>query len=65
LGRYSFGPTAAFGPVLVTHLAAVAVSFAVAPYSKFNHALYRLLALVLDNIERVEEKVERVAETRG
>jgi citrate/tricarballylate utilization protein len=42
----------AYGPVLVLHLAAVAVAFAVAPLTKFNHVLYRLLALVQDNLER-------------
>jgi citrate/tricarballylate utilization protein len=65
LGTLLLRDTAAFGPVLVIHLAAVAVSFAVAPYSKFNHALYRLLALVLDNIERAEGQIERVAEEPG
>lgn len=37
--------TALFGPVLTAHLAAVAVAFAVAPYTKFSHWLYRLLAI--------------------
>jgi citrate/tricarballylate utilization protein len=37
--------TAVFGPVLVAHLAAIAVAFAVAPYTKFTHWLYRLLAI--------------------
>jgi citrate/tricarballylate utilization protein len=47
---------AIYGVVLVIHLAAVVVCFAVAPYTKFNHVLYRTLALVLDNLERAEEQ---------
>ena len=56
LGTLFLRDTAAFGPVLVIHLAAVAVCFAVAPYTKFNHVLHRLLALVLDNLERFEAR---------
>ncbi len=37
--------TVLFGPVLTAHLTAVAVAFAVAPYTKFSHWLYRLLAI--------------------
>ena len=37
--------TALFGPVLTAHLAAIAVAFAVAPYTKFSHWLCRLLAI--------------------
>lgn len=37
--------TPAFGPVLAAHLAAVEVAFAVAPYTKFAHWPYRLLAI--------------------
>jgi citrate/tricarballylate utilization protein len=37
--------TALFGPVLTAHLAAIAVAFAVAPYTKFTHWVYRLLAI--------------------
>lgn len=37
--------TVLFGPVLIAHLAAVGVAFAVAPYTKFTHWLYRLLAI--------------------
>jgi citrate/tricarballylate utilization protein len=44
--------TPAYGPVLLVHLASVAVAFGVAPYSKFVHVLYRFLALVRDNLER-------------
>jgi citrate/tricarballylate utilization protein len=41
--------TALFGPVLTAHLAAIAVAFAVAPYTKFTHWLYRLLAIYKHN----------------
>ncbi len=43
--------TAAFGPVLTAHLAAVMVSFAVAPYTKFAHWTYRLLAIYKNNLD--------------
>jgi citrate/tricarballylate utilization protein len=43
--------TAAFAPVLVIHLAVVVACFAIAPYTKFMHVIYRLLALVHDNAE--------------
>jgi citrate/tricarballylate utilization protein len=43
--------TAAFAPVLGVHLAAVAACFAIAPYTKFMHVVYRYLALVHDNAE--------------
>jgi citrate/tricarballylate utilization protein len=43
--------TAAFGAVLVAHLAAVAACFAIAPYTKLMHAVYRFLALVHDSAE--------------
>jgi citrate/tricarballylate utilization protein len=46
--------TSAYGVLLVIHLATVATAFAITPYTKFNHVLYRLLALVQDNIERAE-----------
>ena len=41
--------TAASGPVLLVHLIAVVACFAIAPYTKFPHAVYRLLALVQHN----------------
>ena len=43
--------TAAFGPVLYVHLVAVAACFAIAPYTKFMHVIYRFLALVQHNSE--------------
>jgi citrate/tricarballylate utilization protein len=44
--------TALFGPVLTAHLAAIAVAFAVAPYTKFTHWLYRLLAIYKHTVTR-------------
>lgn len=44
--------TPAFGIVFLVHLAAVVLTFAAAPYSKFVHLVYRFLALVRDNLER-------------
>lgn len=41
-----------FGPLLVVHLAAVVVAFGVAPYTKFVHWIYRLLALYKDGLDR-------------
>lgn len=43
--------TAAFAPVLAIHLAAVVACFAIAPYTKFTHVIYRFLALVRDGAE--------------
>jgi citrate/tricarballylate utilization protein len=43
--------TAAFGPVLAIHLVAVVTCFAIAPYTKFMHVIYRFLALVRDGAE--------------
>lgn len=40
--------TPLFGVILILHLAVVVVSFALVPYSKFMHLLYRYLALVRD-----------------
>jgi citrate/tricarballylate utilization protein len=45
--------TAAFGIILLIHLAAVILSFASAPYSKFVHAVFRFAALVRDNAEQL------------
>jgi citrate/tricarballylate utilization protein len=44
--------TAAYGLVLLVHLAAIGLCFGTAPYSKFVHMIYRFLAIVRDNIER-------------
>jgi citrate/tricarballylate utilization protein len=44
--------TAAFGCVLLIHLAAVVLAFASAPYSKFIHVVFRFMALVRDSAER-------------
>jgi len=43
--------TAAFGPVLTVHLAAIMAAFAVAPYTKFAHWPYRLLAIYKHNLD--------------
>ena len=45
--------TAAFGIVLLIHLAAVILSFASAPYSKFVHVVFRFAALIRDNAEQL------------
>ena len=45
--------SAAFAPVLGVHLAAVVACFAIAPYTKFMHVVYRFLALVHDNAEAI------------
>ena len=45
--------SAAFAPVLGIHLAAVVACFAIAPYTKFMHVVYRFLALVHDNAEPI------------
>ena len=45
--------TAAFGVILLIHLAAVILSFASAPYSKFVHVVFRFAALVRDNAEQL------------
>ena len=44
--------TAAFGTVLAIHLGAVVACFAIAPYTKFMHVVYRFLALVHDSAAR-------------
>lgn len=46
--------TPAFGLIFLVHLAAICLTFAAAPYSKFIHVLFRFLALVRDNFERAE-----------
>jgi citrate/tricarballylate utilization protein len=44
--------TAAFGVILLIHLAAVILSFASAPYSNFVHVVFRSAALIRDNAEQ-------------
>jgi citrate/tricarballylate utilization protein len=44
--------TPASAVVLMIHLSAVIESFAMAPYSKFMHVVFRSLALVKDHLER-------------
>jgi citrate/tricarballylate utilization protein len=51
IATFAFRQTAAFGILFVIHLAAIGVTFAAAPYSKFVHLIYRFLALVRDNLE--------------
>ena len=53
--------TAAFGPILVIHLAAVVACFAIAPYTKFMHVIYRFLALVHDSAESAGGDAEKRA----
>jgi citrate/tricarballylate utilization protein len=57
--------TPAYGPVLVVHLAAVVTSFAIAPYTKFVHFIYRVLALVQDSAEVVAAGQGREAGRRS
>ena len=47
----------AFAPILVIHLCAVMASFAIFPYTKFVHAVYRFLALVHDGSERLTPEI--------
>jgi citrate/tricarballylate utilization protein len=44
-----------FEVVFLAHLAAVIVGFAIFPYTKFMHFVYRFLAIVQDNQERATE----------
>jgi citrate/tricarballylate utilization protein len=43
--------TPAYAGMLALHLAAVVTCFAIAPYTKFSHFVYRFLALVRDSAE--------------
>jgi len=52
LGVLVLRTTSLFGPALVVHLLTVLVAFTVAPYTKFVHWVFRLLAMVNDNLER-------------
>jgi citrate/tricarballylate utilization protein len=42
---------AVFGPVLLVHLSAVVVAFGIAPYTKFVHGIYRMLAVYKNNVD--------------
>lgn len=50
--------TAAFVPLLAIHLTAVTCCFAIAPYTKFSHVIYRFLALVHDASEAESQTVD-------
>lgn len=43
--------TSAFGILFVVHFSIVLVGFAIAPYTKFVHFVYRFLSIVRDNVE--------------
>lgn len=47
--------TSAFGIVFLIHLSSIVLAFALAPYGKFVHVIFRFLALLRDNFERAEE----------
>jgi citrate/tricarballylate utilization protein len=49
--------TPVYGLVLALHLATVFACFVLAPFTKFTHGLYRLLALARDEHERSLERV--------
>jgi citrate/tricarballylate utilization protein len=53
--------TPVYGIMLAVHLSIVFACFVLAPFTKFTHALYRLLALVRDERERaIERQAARV-----
>jgi citrate/tricarballylate utilization protein len=52
--------TSLFAPVFVVHLASVIVAFAVAPYTKFVHWVYRLLAIYKHNLDQARSARSRV-----
>ncbi len=54
-----FRATPAMGSMLVIHLACIAALFISAPYGKFVHGVYRILALLRYNIERGMSPVAR------
>ncbi len=49
---------ATYGVALTLHLAVVGVCFALVPYTKFMHVLYRYIALVHDELEKAAEIVD-------
>ena len=44
--------SSAMGSLLVVHLAFIAALFLTAPYGKFVHAVYRMLALIRYEVEK-------------
>lgn len=54
---FALRTTPAFGIALVVHLAFVFVAFAIAPYTKFVHFIYRFLSILKDNLERDRSEV--------
>ena len=55
--------SAAFSLILIVHLATIVVCFAIAPYTKFVHFVYRFLAIVKDNLDTA--RGEAVVATRS
>jgi citrate/tricarballylate utilization protein len=47
-----FRDTPAYGLILIAHLATIVISFAIAPYTRMVHAVYRFLAIVADVLEQ-------------
>jgi citrate/tricarballylate utilization protein len=47
-----FRDTPAYGLILIAHLATIVICFAIAPYTRMVHAVYRFLAIVADVIEQ-------------
>lgn len=52
--------TVLFAPMLVLHLGAVLVAFAIAPYTKFVHWVFRLLSMVANEREVMRRDVATV-----
>jgi citrate/tricarballylate utilization protein len=57
--------TPAFGLILIVHLALVVACFAIAPYTKFMHVIYRFLALVHDSADVADDAVRNSAKSAG
>jgi citrate/tricarballylate utilization protein len=57
--------TPAFGILLAVHLAAVVACFAIAPYTKFMHVIYRFLALVHDSAAGADDATGKRAKSAG
>jgi citrate/tricarballylate utilization protein len=57
--------TPAFGILLAVHLAAVVACFAIAPYTKFMHVIYRFLALVHDSAAGADDATGDSAKSAG